>query len=484
MVNPAFKTLSQLVVMEGDYRTPYHQKRSLNSLPNIKQDFKPILIGIFSIILFVIIHIYNSQTFNYYNVFIMLYELLGINFYFGTHAIKNSVDYAKKIIKITFYNKEFIKKYEIYLNKCDECNVDVMNSFMGNLTAYLSLIEDYHSDESIKNIGINNKIHNLDFLLTLSKKIIISEKSKIIQMIPDIDNFINDYRSIKNELKSKIIIPFLQNMISKNKIKITPIFLSGSPGTGKTRFVNNISKLLDAFVIDYKKIKNNGSSSGNSPEDKINIEKVNHLTKIKYDSIVKNNNNYILFIDEFDKKIIGDNKKQIDSLLMDRILEILNENSIMIYDEHISSYTSIKNIFVICASNKNLEELSKIDDRFIPFSSRVIEIPFPNIPSNTKIEILVKQTKIIFEERKLLFSDDDYKFIEDLISVTKYDGVRELLNIMNIYINEIYSYYIFAETIWKVENLQEIRDKMIKEHSQKNENERNVLNELHIPNSS
>jgi len=375
----------------------------------------------------------------------------------------------------SFLHMKIYEDYELlekYKNKRNECIYLYTYDYI--ITDYTRHINNTYLNEAYtQSVDITHKVEkrqnfikNLNFLLVMSSKNNTIDKIKLPKLVEKIDTFICEYPNIKHELKDKIIIPFLQNMVCEKKIKISPIFIVGSPGTGKTRFMEKLSEIFDIQNIIFENInKNRTDTRIMSYLDEIKIDSTDYLTQMKYNSLIKCGNDYsILFIDEFDKKIIGKDNDSINLHFLNEMLIILNSGYISSNDTYIPCMNvKIENLIIVCASNTHIDTLCKTDSRLDPLKSRFVEITFPDINKSVQIEILEKYLKLYFSERSIQFSKKDSSFISSLVEKTEYRGVRELLNILNIYVNKIYSVDILCETIWKIEDIQKIRDDILNE---------------------
>ena len=289
------------------------------------------------------------------------------------------------------------------------------------ITDYIEQYSDYFIEENLlKNIKIE-----ISVLMTLYKKnnSIINIEEKVNKL----DKFLDFYDvSLKKTIISDILIQFIGNISLNKKSEIKPLFLFGSHGTGKTKFVQELSTILDSHLYYFNDTNENQTKC----MDKIEEKEYSIFTKAVYETKLSKKHSCIIFIDEFDKyfnNINNTNNINISKYLTLLNTEKLKDGKIIIPDI---------NILFIASGNKLLKDISSV---LIPLHDRFITISFPKIDKTLK-------KKIIYDKFNL--KDEDKK-INEFIEKDNNDGIRELVNKVSNYIERKKTIKIFEETLWK-----------------------------------
>ncbi len=412
------------------------------------------------IILFIIFVIsYFFQSIPVDNVIYKIYNILGLQVFLGTHMIKETMFGLWSSLRpyVAKHKYEYVlDNYMILINekKIEKYYLYKINDIIIDIKWYVNEIKLYPKCEKDYNIRVDALFKILDFIMILTvhnKKIEIDLENTIKKL----EQFINNYDS-KEDLKETILIPLLQNLndnTNKNKnMTINPIFIYGPSGTGKTKFVKDLSEILEISMLKYEKVE----SAYFDYSKGIEFEKILTFTKLVYESKKNKNHDYcILFIDEIDKHLF--NNKEINNCFFISLLEWLDVNTKTIYDSYLKSEISIENVIIICASNKSLDEICNINKIFEPLKSRFTEIKIGKISHEIKLNIIRNNIK---DSIGSIEKHED--FINKIVELSTDDGIRELLKISGKYINKINSIDTFKKTIWNFENILEIQDKIIK----------------------
>jgi len=279
----------------------------------------------------------------------------------------------------------------------------------------------------------------IEYLNVLNNNEVLIAKDEIGDIITRIDQLISTYES-REQLVASVLKPFVNNLTNSTyKAIINPIYLLGPPGTGKSKFVNELAKNLDVSI--YKL----------DPEDRLfnpEFEEVGYEFKASYVLLYnrlihkmksENKPGIIFFIDEIDKIT----KKG----TLDKLLTLLNANQKNVQDEYLGVPANIENILVICAANKNL---SDINEKYGPLMSRFTVIEFPSISTELKRSIIMNN--LIEQLNRIGLEYDEHRdlqFINDLLNQGSHlEGVRELLMQVGAYVNYLQGNQIFAGSSW------------------------------------
>lgn len=330
----------------------------------------------------------------------------------------------KKYIKLLNFNKK--------LKDIDEQNkksiIDGINLFQieieGGRNDRLTCIENYINFM----FEINKKIEKKNYSLN-------EINDKIINIEQLISNFSN-----KDQLKSQLIKPILvkffmnDNTFDSSKIKINPLYLLGNPGVGKTYFVNELSKILDIPIFNYYYKERMFQNDNILYFEEKNIS---CLSKALHSIKKQNKNEFILFIDEFDKFI---NKQNIIN-----ILKIINTDNDEFYDEYLKTNFSL-NIIIILSGNINITNIpNKFNHLTLkdikPLNDRLLTINFPDKTYEEKKEIILNKIQ------SYNLQENDITNICDFIKNEKSGSLRNILKFVNEYNNTLLCDNLLKDTI-------------------------------------
>lgn len=437
---------------------------------NFKKKFEEfgytdILYVFIKIVFFMYLFYYNDHLLNdtrYKNV----YETFGLKYYAGSVAISNLITQVYECFCKYFIKSKYdyiVENYQLKINnipklqKTINYNIDELKNIKERIK-----ISNWNKEQNIKDFETVTK--TIDFYLVLFENNNINKIENINKTISELDVFISNYGESKKQLKNNILKPILQKMNGIHA-NITPIFLSGNPGTGKTKFVKDLSKILNIPMIFYKETNNRrGYLSSNKG---VELEYLSSHSALIYESKKKYNCDFgIIFIDEIDKKLISfrDGKIDVNNQILVNILDSTGNNSKEIYDDYLKIDIDIKNIFIICASNLSLSELCNKDNKLEPLTDRFIEIKIQDISQEIKYNILYDYMKENLNNNLHI----DKKFINKLIENVADSGVRKLLKILNKLVIELNSQHIFKDTTtWHDENIEVIKNEIIYNESVK-----------------
>lgn len=269
--------------------------------------------------------------------------------------------------------------------------------------------------------------------------------------------FIENYGDSKDDLIESIVRPILLYLGTNIEMPaINSIFLVGSPGVGKTHFVNEIAKKLDARIVKY-----------NNEEDvdrirvyedfESQIKNLNPITQIAMSENMNKIN--ILFIDEIDKILLRKDDTS-DELIM-FLLNILGDSSNKtIYDRSLNLNVKIpKNTIIICASNTSLVDLSnEIKQLKKALISRFREIVIPDLTKEIQLKLILEYMDTY--KNVVDIDSEDEKFVSDVIYSANYKGLRELKLFVDNYINNKKAIEYFKQ-IDNTGNIEDFRKKYI-----------------------
>lgn len=268
----------------------------------------------------------------------------------------------------------------------------------------------------------------MKFVIELYSPSPIRKTNDIKEIVQKLELLKKDYGNVSEILNNSIIDPILLDMLGIKGPAISPIFLSGNPGVGKTRFVNLLGQIVGAKVYNYNLCKKNDYSYSRSAHEQIKDFGIFVEIMYEYDG-----SPIILFIDEFDKNLNKDDGYEILAVLLellgDSIKRVTTSNFLRL------PLTMPNNMIVVCASNKTLQNISKNNDRYEPLFSRFIEIKLPDLTKEIQTQSTIEYVKSIYHE----FNEEDETFLTELVSRTDFKGLRELINISNTYVSNLKS---------------------------------------------
>jgi len=387
-----------------------------------------------------------SKNFNneFLSIFSSVFHLIGGSFLTASLMSAPIVEFQKSVIpflpRIFRSNQRLedcIYKYKKYKSQMTQETIKIVEKLLIEAEIYES--KNSSTEESIIFESLLSKIN---YILTFYEPI-IETQFNVQQIINDYDKISFD-NNTKKELIKQVIIPFVSKINNPtDNISLNPIYLLGSPGTGKTKFVNDLAKILDIPVIagSFDSFKHHPG------ETKFNENAVHMYVKALHQAIkTRKTRTFILFIDEFDKRLER----------MSNILYYLNSNNNVIEDECLQISVNIGNILLICAGNKSITQVHKCH---IPLDNRFIKINFPKIPNNLKKTIVYNTIKK-YENRL------NYNEIDQIINKDKLHGIRQLLMDVNTNISNQLGKKLFKGTRWENINNSEKESEESEEESE------------------
>jgi flagellar biosynthesis GTPase FlhF len=415
------------------------QKKLIQINEKIKSNGLVMTLGTFLLLIFVLLYTsYDDiKTKSVWELIYNLFTYLFSGSLLSQHAIKDTFyELSAKIKKAFSYDHELeeINEQFKYLQKENLIDTKTASFFRELNNDYLSI----NNGEQTATTHLDKS--NLKSFMKLAIDLNTTRKSEMNTVLSneDIKNisdrlteFINDYGTAKKQLDKQIINPLLLSMIGKNGPPISAIFLVGNPGVGKTRFVNELANKINANIYEYIYDKKQGFHRMNtlSKSVKEQYQNLNVFIKMKLESNDEPNKPIILFIDEIDKKL---NKE-----LLTELLQLLGDpKSREIKDKALNINVKLpKNLIIVCASNKSLESIVEKNSIYEPLLSRFVEIFIPNMTKDKQYDIAIKYMTGLYPQ----ITDDDKKFIREVINRTKYPGVRDIITISNSYISHLKS---------------------------------------------
>jgi len=348
----------------------------------------------------------------------------------------------EQILLINKMELKFIKNYENYWNLDKYVFTDYLLYVIDTLKKLNEKLNDKELYEEEHVIFITKKIeeyshyfyyekdfifykNKIDILMILYKKNILEEVN-IKEIVQNVDLFLDSYNeSLKKTVISDILIQYIGNLQSNKKYDVKPLFLFGSHGTGKTKFVEELALFLNSHLYTFNDI----NTSNIKCIDKINDSEYSIFTKAIYETKSMKKNNCIIFMDEFDKYFNNINKS--NNINITKYLTLLNTDKIE--NDNDIKMPNI-NILFIASGNKLLKN---IDDILIPLHDRFIIVNFPKIDKSLKKIIIYKKFKI-----------EEDPVINEFIDNDTNDGIRELLIKVSSYIERTKIRKLFENTVW------------------------------------
>lgn len=426
----------------------------------------------------------DTNTKNYKDLLNYIYNFMG-----GQHLMTNLLTAPIQEFKdsyTTFFNSLITREPvvtdndEIFLDlyhKKDPSVVihDKVRPFINRRIEYYTKISKSKTVVHGRDFTDARKNMNM-YYSSMNKLCILENQERTVDFNIYIDKLDSAFFAYENktELINKIIKPFIYNMYNTNKrVNVIPLFLVGEPGTGKTKFVTDLSNILDVPICkhtDFIGKVGMGESDSFYITDEVDSCKFNIKTiRDAYieNMLQKKSRNLIFFVDEMDKKMN-------DSRLIYFLLDILGQSKPIKNSFFQGLEISMPNILFIMAGNNKISEISKqkstntcynvidmdmdIDEMPMHYKqnnnsksiesieSRIIYIEFPKMQLETKNMIVYKFLKDSLDDS--LYQTIDTKYIDDLINNDTNGGVRNLLLQMSIYINTIRNKQFYTGTKW------------------------------------
>jgi len=252
-------------------------------------------------------------------------------------------------------------------------------------------------------------------------------QENVDDIITRLNNFLSSYdKELKNNIIKKILIPYTGNIWNGHTTyRPYPLFLCGSPGTGKTKFVEELAVMLDSHLYKF----NDNNSKSTMCVDYINEIEYSVYIKAIYETRLNNKNNCIIFIDEFDKYF---NNVSRNDLNISKYLTFFNNDDIIKIDDIVLPKI---NMLIIASGNKLLKDVSPFLE---PLHDRFVIIPFPKLTRELKKHIVYT---------KFIIKDED-PIINKMIDEDKNDGIRALLNNVSSHFEYTKMKNKFKNTSW------------------------------------
>jgi len=408
----------------------------------IKDNFRQnLIISTIVVLIFAIFSISLNKKENYADTLKETISFMGGSFLMSTVTnkplkyfissiepyIPTFINPNKNFIKINNYKKI----YEKLKHRLTPHNNKVFIHRINKLLFFSS------SDQTV----FDNLAELIDFMIVLEG--VSPNNTDVKTTVEKIESFLTTIQSnVVEELKEKIFKPFICNSVFKeNVIPLSPIYLVGEKGVGKTRFIQSLSKLLEIPIVELKHDLN-AFNREIWIGDKLSKEYLDVYTNLVYNSKINDASSSILYIDELDKKIKNDVK------MIPFLLEIIHTNKVIHMDSYINYEVDIKNIILICCGNMSISDVLKDNEKtgLTALSDRFVNIKFPNIESDLKKSIIMKY----IEEKCPNFNFNKYNDeIEKIVSEDTEPGLRKLYANINIFINKYSKYSIFEDTVWE-----------------------------------
>lgn len=440
----------------------FFQKRFDSFLEKLNEDQKRLFTSSTQLFLVLAVSMFLNKKKTRGETFSAIFTFLGGPYLMSSLTEQPIESFKRSLVPFTpqFIVQDNNKKIFDYQKKYDNLKKTFPESVHKKLEYILKqlnisrklLLTDSSCDRRDEQECITKTLKFLDFLFFFFEK---KENDKIDHkiMISKLDFIVNNYgKDVSRELRTKVFKPIIGSMLiedSFKKLPINPVYLHGSHGVGKTRFVGQLAKILDIPIVHYenneKKDEYNEKYSPKYIYGREFDEKNLHpFTKLLYKMKTNKKKFGIFFIDELDKYFSdGDNTLNIF------LLKLLNPDKTSVEDPYLQMDVSTKNILFVCTGNKKLTEISK---ELASLESRFVKIRFPSIPDKLKLDIAIDNAKIFFDRnlsdkeiqdiKKLVFSDRD----ED--TGKPREGVRQLVMDVQFYFRETQNKKIFEDTDW------------------------------------
>jgi ATP-dependent Lon protease len=404
--------------------------------------YKNFFISFFNlfVIIFFSIITKRTPTSSINELFEHIYNFIGGQFLM-TSLINKPIDNLKKEFS------KFTNKEQDFLQKVINGEIVVPDELKEKFDNFISMYKDYSYSYNTYGSNCNKFCQNVYVLYTLGQNIQKITNNELNVIIINVNKCIENY-SNKDILINTVIKPYVFNMYNDNKVNIIPLYLVGEPGTGKTKFVNDISKILGASVYNLN-MKNNTPVVNHGKfrhYDEFNTIYINDI--ILEAMLNTNNRNIIFFIDEFDKQLSSQDGE------CGKYLSLLNFQNVLSSQYLLDIEFKVPNILFIFAGNNKISDIKvnkdytdSFKEHVKPLENRMIYVEFPDMTQDTKKSIVYKhlETSITDENvRKCI----DYNFIDSIIEKDKNGGVRRLILQTNIYINKIVNNKFFEKTEW------------------------------------
>jgi ATP-dependent Lon protease len=397
------------------------------------------------IIIFFIISITINKKESYLQTFKDTIGFMGGSYFMSTITTKPLTYFTKSMepyIPTMLCTNKFIIILNNYRIKFEKIKHSLNLHNTDNILRYLSILQEMTVDEyNCSSDSFNNICNVLEYIFILEKQ--VECKIDVQCSVDKIDEYLKTIQeSVVDELKNCIFKPYICNMFKQDKhIPLSPIYLVGNSGVGKTKFVNTIAELLDipVFLFDIKKEPKKWQIRSH---DRFDSNNLNTYTNIMHAAKSNNKNSIILFIDEMDKKI------GIDKNMITILLELINKGVFSFHEKHIDYKIDIKNIIIICCGNTEIEEIKSVNDNMgiEALANRFITIKFPDIDNSLKTTIVEKYIKTNYPFLNYKKHSEE---INKIVNNDNEPGMRKLMINIDLFMNKYISFEVFKGTVWE-----------------------------------
>jgi hypothetical protein len=244
-------------------------------------------------------------------------------------------------------------------------------------------------------------------------------------------------KETKKQIYKNVFKPILNNLTNDCKIPISPIYLYGSSGVGKTTFINNISEELNIPIVDVD--PKNLHATG-YPYMRYHEPLISTYSELLLELIDKKSDTIILRIDEFDKYLNEQKHRYAEKNPEINTLNFLNVNTKFIFDKCLAYNTNVCNIIVFFIANKKPED---IDESFKHIQDRFTLVEFPDITPEQKNKICLEKFTKEFKSNHEI--NEHIEAIKQITDNDKSAGLRQVLVALNTYLAEINTNKLFND---------------------------------------
>lgn len=432
----------------------FFQKRFDFFLEKLNDDQKKLFTSSSQFFLFMIFAVYFNRKENRSKTAMATFAFLG-GPYLMSSLTQEPIDNFKSALVpflpqfiIQDRNKKIFKyqkKYDLIKGNLSTSEREKFSSLLTEFEISRKVVLQNDWESTREQEMLDRSFPVLDYLFKLTSVLSTTHQQTYIKgMTLKLDEIVKNYDSgVTRILREKVLKPVIVNMDIKlaEKMPISPIYLKGAPGTGKTRFVNLLAETLQIPIINFEYLVTNIDDDNSNQYNygaSFREKKVHPFTKLVYKMKTKHKNIGVFFIDELDKNFSHNDKK-----LGVFLLKLLNPDKEFVEDPYLGINISIKETLVICTGNKNLPEIS---DDLTSLENRFVTIEFPALSNELKKNIALEHAQKYFK-RDLTFDETNY--VDHMVISDKNPGVRQLIMNIQAYAREKTQYTIFNGTQWQ-----------------------------------
>ena len=242
----------------------------------------------------------------------------------------------------------------------------------------------------------------------------------------------------------------LTNIINPGKEpkRVRPLFISGPPGIGKTRFVEKLSNIIGIACIKrtLTNLENNDLTGSDSYESDV------HKNGLIIDSLIEASRktgvrDAVLFLDEIQAAFKANDEKSSEKqeFLTHWLLDNLNTDTLTTHAKAYNIDINIDRLIIVIAGTEDFTHEN------IALKSRIDMVELKPLSPESKRDIVKSEFSKRIKAAELSFDEKDEAVIGGILKCDKNPGVRVALAVIDEYIDNRKQKQLFNQ-FFKVED--------------------------------